>query len=60
MISLALLTGLLLFYLPLLLAALSCFYHLAVALAALRFRAVHEPPSDYTPPISVLKTSARD
>jgi ceramide glucosyltransferase len=39
----------------LLLAACSTFYHLAVALAAVRFRSRQEPSSDYTPPVSVLK-----
>src|SRR5262245_15442305 len=53
MISLALVVGLL-FYLPLLLAALSILYHLAVAIAALRFRNTPEK-SSFTPPVSILK-----
>ena len=42
------------FLLFLFLAACSALYHLAVALAALRFPS-RQQPSDYTPPLSVLK-----
>jgi len=54
MTSLALLAGLL-FYLPLLFSALSTLYHLAVAVAALRFRSTPEGSSDFSPPVSILK-----
>ena len=45
----------LLFYLPLALAAGSVFYHLAVALASLRFHCEKEPDGDFAPPVSILK-----
>ena len=44
-----------LFYPLLILAACSFLYHLAVAWAALRFRAEREDAADFAPPVSVLK-----
>ena len=49
------LAGWVLFYLPLSIAAGSCLYHLAVALAALRFAREKEPITAYTPAVSILK-----
>lgn len=51
----SLLTLFLLFYLPLLLAAGSCLYQLAVAMAAVRFSSEREEDSGFAPPVSVLK-----
>ena len=53
--SLAFLAAFLLFYLPLLIAAGSCLYHLAVAFAALQFHLQREDSADFTPPVSILK-----
>src|SRR3990172_9174487 len=44
-----------LFHLPLLLAALSTLYYLAVLVAAVRFRWEPEPAADFAPPVSILK-----
>ena len=53
--SLAFLAAFLLFYLPLLIAAGSCLYYLAVAFAALQFHLQREDSADFTPPVSILK-----
>ncbi|MBI4444126.1 MAG: bacteriohopanetetrol glucosamine biosynthesis glycosyltransferase HpnI [Acidobacteria bacterium] len=45
----------LLFHLPLLLAALSTLYYMAVLVAAVRFRREPEPAANFTPPVSILK-----
>jgi uncharacterized protein YfaP (DUF2135 family) len=45
----------LLFHLPLVAAAGSALYHVAVAFAALRFHWAKEPAADFTPPVSLLK-----
>src|SRR3972149_8418706 len=47
--------ALLLYYLPLAIGAGACLYHLAVTVAALRFRSEQEPAAEFTPPVSILK-----
>ena len=49
------LAAFLLFHLPLLLAALSTLYYLAVLVAAFRFRWEPEPAANFAPPVSILK-----
>ena len=44
-----------LFQLPLLLAAFSTLYYLAVLVASVRFRWEPEPAANFTPPVSILK-----
>lgn len=44
-----------LFYVPLLLAAGSCVYHLAVTIASILFHFQREKGTGYTPPVSILK-----
>ena len=48
-------SNVILFWLPVAVAAGTVLYHLAVTLAALRFHREKEPAADYTPPVSILK-----
>ena len=45
----------LLYYLPLAIAVGACAYHLAVIIAAFRFRSETEPAAEFAPPVSILK-----
>src|SRR5512135_3336778 len=49
------LASVLFFYLPLVIAAVSALYYLAVLIASLKFLFEKDPAPGYTPPISLLK-----
>ena len=49
------LTLVMLYFLPLAIAIGTCAYHLAVSIAASRFRSETEPAAEFAPPVSILK-----